>query len=72
MIIFLQFHKISKKHAGLSTLRGSVDRLDSTHGKRKVVDITIIRTIVITIIVPIIITIIRTIFSWFLMSATPF
>ena len=59
MIIFLQFHKISKKHAGLSTLRGSVDRLDSTHGKRKVVEITII----ITIIVPIIITIIRTTIS---------
>ena len=66
-MIFLQFHKISKKHAGLSTLRGSVDRLDSTHGKRKVVDITII----ITIIIPIIIAIIRTTFSRFLMSATP-
>ena len=66
-MIFLQFHKISKKHAGLSTLRGSVDRLDSTHGKRKVVDIAII----ITIIIPIIIAIIRTTISWFLMSATP-
>ena len=69
MIIFLQFHKISKKHAGLSTLRGSVDRLDSTHGKRKDVDVDI--TIIMIIIVPIIIPIIRT-FSWFLMSATPF
>ena len=66
-MIFLQFHKISKKHAGLSTLRGSVDRLDSTHGKRKDVDITIIIITIVTIIIPII----RTIFSWFLMSATP-
>ena len=70
MIIFLQFHKISKKHAGLSTLRGSVDRLDSTHGKRKDVDVDI--TIIMIIIIPIIITIIRTTISRFLMSATPF
>ena len=69
MIIFRQFHKISKKHAGLSTLRGSVDRLDSTHGKRKVVDVDI--TIIIIMIIPIIIPIITTI-SRFLMSATPF
>ena len=40
-----------------------MDRLDSTHGKRKDVDIIIIRTIVITIIVPIIIAIIRTTIS---------
>ena len=71
MIIFLQFHKISKKHAGLSTLRGSVDRLDSTHGKGKVVDIRMIITIIIIIIITTIIAMITTTITRFIMSATP-
>ena len=45
-----------------------MDRLDSTHGKRKDVDITIIIITIVTIIIPII----RTTISRFLMSATPF